>query len=220
MPRPRKNPNEVLTRELRITPPNGQPIKDWYIGDSILKLVAFEEGGDDTKKLHYHALIETTMTSQALPKWIYKVVNCVQTGERGNAVFFTREPHEGTKGYIAKCHKLSIRHGTDQSVIEEYYEQSDKYLKHKAANRKREQRGRTAEFEEVMKLVKKDLDDNCLIRNVDGVISAILKHSHHLGIRFPTRSQMESFVIKLVYPYDEEIVKGYYMRSFPKVFYP
>jgi len=217
MPRPRKDPNAVLTRELRITPPDGEPITDWCLDDTITKLVAFVEGGED-KKLHYHALIETTMTSQALTKWIYRVARCIETGEKGNAVFFTRAPHEGTQGYISKGRDMSIRHGTQQTTIEEWFTQSDEYVRQRETKRKRVQRSREDELKLIIDIVEKGLHDNRDIRNVEDVSKEFLKHCHHSGIRFPTRSQMETVVVKLLYPYDERIVIKYYTRSFPDIF--
>lgn len=219
MPRPRKNPDEVLKRELRITPPNGVPISDWSLDASILKFVAFEEGGNDSgKKLHYHCYIETTMTSQALPKWVYTVAGCIESGEKGNAVFFSRAPHEATMGYIAKGRKLSKAHNFENHIIDEWFTQSDEYRKQREATRKREQRSRTDELKTVIEYVKKELTTRYLERNVESVISLILDTCHQREIVFPTRSQMEKLVVELLYPYDSRSILEYYTRSFPKFF--
>lgn len=218
MPRPRKNPDEILKRELRITPPNQQAIV-WNIPPEILKFVAFEEGGADTgKKLHYHCYIETTMTSQALPKWIYTMCECIETGERGNAVFFSRAVHDHTFGYIAKNKRLSIRHNYEQTFIEEWFKESDTYNKQRATNRKRDQRTRQDEIKQIMDQVKSDLKANGLYRNVRGCVDLILRYCSHEDIRFPIRSQMEYLVVELLYPYDKSLITDYYARSFPNIF--
>lgn len=214
MPRPRKNPDELLIREIRITPPNQKPIEDWHITDVIQKLVCFEEGTDD-KKLHYHGIIHTTMTSQSLAKWIYEVAGCKDTGEKGNAVFFTRATHEGSQGYISKNKKLVVRHGELQTTIEEWFKESDDYNRQRETDRKRKSRTRDDELAKIIELAKSDLNDNHLLRNVECIVDTILKHCHHSNIRFPPRSQMEAMVIKLLYPYNPVMCQLYYSRSFP-----
>lgn len=219
MPRPRKDPTAVLKRELRITPPRNEQIQDWCLDERILKFVAFEEGGGNTgKRLHYHCYIETTMTSQALPKWIYTVCQCIETGEKGNAVFFTREPHEHTFGYISKQKVCAKRHNFEQTFIEEWFTQSDAYNRQRGTQRKREQRTRQDELRNIVTLVEKDLHDRIIEKSVDNVVHAILKYCKHEDVRFPTRTQMETYVVELLYPYDQNLIAEYYMRSFPKIF--
>lgn len=219
MPRPRKNPDEVLKRELRITPPDGMPITDWHLDPSIKQLVSFEEGGGGDKKLHYHCYIETTMTSQALPKWIYTVARCIETGEKGNSVFFTRAPHEHTFGYISKHKKVSIRHGIDQPTLDEWFTRSDEYIKQKESVRKREQRGRLAELQDVFDMVENELAHDIIERDILPTIRSILDKCHSTDIRFPARTQMEQMVIKLLYKYDSQIACHYYARSFPREYF-
>lgn len=216
MPRPRKNPDELLKRELRITPPNEERIEDWLLDDKVIKFVAFEEGGGDTgKKLHYHCYIETTMTSQALPKWIYRVANCIETGERGNAVFFTRAPHEHTFGYISKEHKCVISHGILQRTLDEWFTQSAEYVKQRATVRKREQRTRSDELQNIYDLVALELEQKVIQSEIMPTIYSVLEKCHSSGIRFPARTQMEQMVIKLLYRYNAQIAGLYYARSFP-----
>lgn len=218
MPRPRKNPDEILKRELRITPPNQQLI-DWTFPPELLKFVAFTEGGGDTgKKLHYHCYIETTLTSQALPKWIYTQCQCIESGEKGNAVFFSRAPHDATYSYIAKGKAVAVRHNFSQTVIEEWFTQSDEYIKQRGKLRKREQRSRQDELNDMLKQVENDLQDKCVrVLGVEGVIQVILACCHHSSIHFPTRTQMEQYVNRFMYTKNEDIVVGYYARSFPQL---
>lgn len=218
MPRPRKNPDELLKKEIRITPPSGSEITNWRIDERFSKFVAFKEGGGDTgKNLHYHCYIETTMTSQALPKWIYTVCECIESGERGNAVFFTRTAHDHTMGYISKQKECVVRHNYDQTHIEEWFKQSDAYNKQKESVRKREQRERQAELQVVYDATAKDLHADENLRTVNNVIRCLLTHCHHTDIRFPAKTQMDSFVCKLLYPYDCNTVVDYYARSFPRI---
>lgn len=219
MPRPRKNPDEVLIRELRITPPSGNEIEDWCLDDSVIKFVAFKEGGNETgKKLHYHAYIETTMTSQALTKWIYTIAGCIESGERGNAVFFTRAIHDKTFGYISKQKECVVRKSYEQRHLDEWFKESDGYNRQRGTTRKREQRTRQQELANVIEQVASDLKTGACSRSVNDVVHAILKYCKHEDIRFPTRTQMESYVVELLYPYDQSLIVEYYMRSFPRIF--
>lgn len=218
MPRPRKNPDELLTRELRITPPNGVEIVDWCLNDSIRKFVAFKEGGDETgKKLHYHCYIETTMTSQALPKWIYTVCGCIETGEKGNAVFFSRAAHDHTFGYIAKNRCVAIRYNYDQTVLEEWFTQSDEYKRQREKERKRDHRTRSHELDEIIKEVERQLEHDVGLRTVEGCISQVLEQCVRHDVKFPARSQMEHMVNKMIYKYNDYIVMKYYLRGFGQI---
>lgn len=212
MPRPRKNPDELLKRELRITPPNQVPIEDWLLDDTVVKFVAFEEGGADTgKKLHYHCYIETLMTSQALPKWIYRVANCIETGERGNAVFFTKAPHDRTFGYISKNRNCIISHNFETNIIDKWFKQSDEYVKQRATERKRDQRSRQTELAEVIEHVKQRLEQNYINPYPADIVQLILNVCKENSVRFPSRTQMEMYVIELS---SMEIAVSYYLRSF------
>ena len=181
--------------------------------DTIKRFVAFQEGGE-TKKLHYHCYIETTMTTQALTKWIYTQVDCIQSGEKGNSVFFTRAPHDATMGYIAKGKVCVIRHNYDITTIDEWFKQSDNYTKQRATSRKRVQRSRQDEMKEVYDQIELDLKENPDERNEIMIISKYLKYCKHKDYKFPTRSQMESCVLSLIYPYNPSNVEIYYNKSF------
>ena len=219
MPRPRKHPDEILKRELRITPPSSKEIEEWCLDETIVKFVAFKEGGAETgKKLHYHCYIETTMTSQALTKWIYTICECIETGERGNAVFFTRAIHDKTFGYISKQKECVVRKSYDQRHLDEWFKESDDYNRQRGTQRKREQRTRQQELSNVIELVEKDLKAGGCSKSVNDVVHAILKYCKHEDIRFPTRTQMETYVVELLYKYDQNLIVEYYMRSFPRNF--
>lgn len=88
---------EQRVRELRLTPPDGEPITDWFIDSNVTKLLAAEEGGIGTgKALHYHAVIETTFSDDSIKGWIRRVLRIPMSQAMGNAVYRTGAPHEAT----------------------------------------------------------------------------------------------------------------------------
>lgn len=211
MPKPKSG--EVYQRELRITPPDGLPISDWSVNvDDFVKLIAAEEGGGETgKKLHYHLYAETTRSESWLKKWIYTVARC-QNGEKGNAVFFTRKPHEQTIGYVIKNNNIVCRHGVDQMYIDEWLKKSDEYVKSKAAARKREQRTKQGIYKEMVEAVEKDLQTGLLVASVEEISTALLR-KYSSSNCYPNRNQHEIFVIKLIHPYNDSFVEQFYNRG-------
>lgn len=211
MPRPKSG--DVYERELRITPPDGQPIFNWLVNaDDFVKLIAAEEGGGDTgKKLHYHLYVETTRSESWLKKWVYTVARCIN-GEKGNAVYFSRKPHDRSIGYVVKNNKIVCRHGVDQMFITEWLAKSDEYVKNKSTERKREQRTKQSIYKEMIDAVEKEIQDGHYQPTLDLISSALIRKYSSRGM-YPNRNQHELFVIKLLHPYNESFVEQYYTRG-------
>lgn len=212
MPKPKSG--EVFQRELRITPPDGLPITDWQANtDDFIKLIAAEEGGGDTgKKLHYHLYVEITRSETWLKKWIYNIAHC-HNGESGNSVFFTRKPHENTIGYVVKSGNIVCRHGVDQTYIDEWIKKSNEYVKGKSTERKREQRTKQSIYKCMMDEVESDLKAGHL-RGLADDIGTALTERYYKYSTYPTRSQHEMMVIKLIHPYASDYVRSFYNKSF------
>lgn len=213
MPRSKKD-NSVLELELRITPPDGNRIVDWLITDDIEKLVAYEEGGSaEDKKLHYHCYVVYRRSRTLLTKWIYTIARCIDTGETGNAVFFSRKPHEHTFGYICKQGNLTVRHNVPQTTIDEWIAKSRQYVTDKETQRKKKQRTRETELQEIYDSVQKHLKERNDYSSGE-VVSAVLSECDARETRFPSRSQMESFVLKMMYRINSQLVIAYFNKSF------
>lgn len=214
MPRTKHNPNAVLELELRITPPDESQITEWYLDDDFIKFVAYEEGGVGTeKKLHYHCYIEYKRSRTLLTKWIYKVARCKEH-DTGNSVFFSRKPHDHTYGYISKENNLVIRHGIDQSLITEWFNQSQEYKRTKERDRKRKHRTRKEVIDNILQHAKVGLHENMIGRNVEAVVKYMIGAFNDVGLILPTRSSMDGYVITLLAPHDNYLVKSYYLKSF------
>jgi hypothetical protein len=226
MPRPRRNLDELLVRELRITPPDGKPIDtEGIIADpSIKQFVAFAEGGDNKKRLHYHCLIETTMCQSQLVKWIYTVARALEGGEKGNAVFFSRKPHEFTEQYIAKANHLLIRKGYDQTTLDDWFKRSQNYQAEIRQNIRTRQENRASELKMVTDIVIKEEEAQIKERGrgqpyARVIVKRFIETCYAHGFAFPTRTQLDAIVIRIMYKYEPEAVYTYYGRTFDGLMY-
>lgn len=209
--RPQKT-MEPYDIELRITPPDQQPITDWCITDKTSVVLACEEGeaGSD-KKLHYHVFMTTTMSRPMLEKWVYTVAR--SNDEKGNAVFFSRKTHENTIGYVVKDGNVMCRHGLTDVYITECFEKSKAYKREKETNRKRKQRSRDEITCEIKTNIKKALIDDRETRNLGYIVASLLGHFHDANLQLPMRSQVETIALSLLYPYKPLEVLGYYTSN-------
>lgn len=213
MPRPKLDPEATLIKEVRITPADGLPIDDWKVCEQDFKIcVAAQEGGTPERRLHYHLYIETLRSASWLTKWIYSVAHCYN-GEQGNAVFFTRKPHENTIGYVVKEGNIVCRHGCTDTFIDEWLTKSAQYKRDKEAGRKREQRVKKAFTQEVREKVERVLAETQHLRAPEHVLDMILQEYHEAKLTFPPRSSVENMIVTCLYPYDKSLYKNFYLRS-------
>jgi len=212
MPKPKSG--DIYKREFRITPADGLPIAEWHVNDDDFKvLLACEEGGGDTgKRLHYHCYIETTRSESWLKKWVYKIAHCYN-GESGNTVYFSRQPHDNTIGYVVKSGNVTVRHGCTQTFIDEWIAKSDEYKRSKESKRKREQRSRIAVIKQIEEEVAKGLHGGLVTTTVEGISEALLR-CYAAQCIYPSRMQHELLVIKLIHPYNDHFVRSYYNKTF------
>lgn len=208
MPKPKTG--EIYVRELRITPPDQEPITDWQVNDDDFKvLLACQEGGD-TKKLHYHLYVECHRSESWLKKWIYNVSRCTN-GESGNAVYFSRKPHEHTIGYVVKSGNVVCRHGCTQTYVDEWLAKSHEYKANKERVRKKEQRSRTSVLTAIMESIARDLKGDPRIRSVSYISDTLIKSYRESGV-YAMKTQHEMMVMKLIHPYDDYMVRQFYEK--------
>lgn len=216
---PRKPSGEILKLELRITPPDQQPITDWYEKDlqATILLVAGEGSPNGTPRLHYHIYLETPISKSSVRIWVLKVLQShidPNVKYNGNSLYFTRQPHDHTIPYIVKSRNVLIRTGITQSVLEDYFKSSDEYNKQKSNTRKKQQRTRLDEYEELYATIKEDLENRTISNDVDSVVSRCLAICYTKSYEFPTRVTMDKLVLKLLYPYNEYLVRSFYTKSY------
>lgn len=218
MPRTKTNPDELYVRELRITPPDGKPIEDWKVTEKDFKQVlACQEGGTPECRLHYHVYVESLRSESWIKKWIYSIAHCYN-GEQGNSVFFTRKPHDNTIGYVVKHGNVVVRHGCTQSFIDEWMAKSEEYRRTKEAQRKRTQRVEKAFTQTVRDTVEERLKNSPDLRNPRSILDQILHEYREAGKVFPNRSITENLIATLMYPYDDQLVSAFYLRSFDSLY--
>lgn len=205
---------EVRVRELRLTPADGQPVTDWLVGDpdsQISKLIACEEGGTGTDKaLHYHAVIETTYTDDALYGWIKRVLRLTPF-QNGNKYYRTGEFHENSIGYAVKNGQVKCSFGYTDEQVTKFIEDSKAYRDSVLAQRKHLQRLRSQNRQKQLKTIEEIVETRLkteaeLYRathrtppdwTAEKLVELILTESRNSNIEFPTRSQMSAMINRL-----------------------
>jgi len=138
-------PVEKHERELRITPPEGVPIRNWNVAplNEVSKCVAMEEGGIGTaKQLHYHVVIESIYSDEMIRSWVRKLLNF--TGYAlGNQIYRTGKPHDGTFGYVVKQETCVALWGYTDAEYNKWVDDSKTYRDRIAAERRNDQRLRS-----------------------------------------------------------------------------
>lgn len=206
--------SRVVEYEFRLTPPAQQAVDDWKLKETFQIVVIFTEGEPHgSPKLHYHGYIKATCGLKTIQRWLNEVAESDKHGVSGNAVFFTRRVHEHTFGYISKLRNCVLRHGTDQTTLDEWYASSEQYLKEKVTEKKRKERTRAEELAPIWERVKTDLKS---VQSPDPsyVVNQVLYRCWEANVRFPTRMALESFVIHALYEKRPEITQIYFQKAF------
>lgn len=212
MPRPKTNPDEILRLELRITPPDGVPITDWKIGDDFQLLLACQEGGDEDTRLHYHLYIETLRSRSWITKWVYSIAHC-ENGESGNAVFFSRKPHDNTVGYVIKHGNIAVRHGCSQTFIDEWITRSEQYKKDKDSAKQRAKRLKKSFTQALLGKIVETLKTDRSMRSPERVLDIILEEYHQANLVNPSKTIIENLIMSALYPYEHHLVRAFYLRN-------
>lgn len=223
-------PREPRLRELRLTPPDGQPVDSWYETDAgISKLLACEEGGIGTgKALHYHAIIETTLSDDALQGWIRRVLRIPFSHAMGNAVYRTGAIHEASYQYVVKNRAVVCRLGYTDDQIAEWCRLSDEYRRDVNAQRRSLQRLRSQGREKQLRTIEEvvfNIGEQNVFAFADPttIVRHVLTECDNANIEFPTRTQMEAMVNRICWklgrnnqhrgPQFGERVVDYYARA-------
>lgn len=200
-----------LELEIRITPPNQIPITKWEEEQFTTLVVAMEGEPNGKPKLHYHLYVKTMRSKTWIRDWIYRITATNKNDKlNGNALYFTRKPHNNTHGYIVKSGNIVLRYGISQTTLDEWIQQSDEYVKKKDSTRKRKERERGAELLEIYKEVR----ESTTHLNPSTVIDKTLQLCYQKEVRFPTRAQMEAHVLETLYKHNDYIVRSYYEKAF------
>lgn len=216
-------PVEKHERELRITPPEGTPIRNWDVAprSEVSKCVAMEEGGVGTgKALHYHVVIESTYSDEMIKGWIRKLLN--HTGYTlGNQIYRSGKPHAGTFGYVVKEEVNVALWGYTDDEYTQWCRDSEKYRADLAAQKRQDQRlrsqNRKKQLMTIYDKVKEAIMQYRITPYPDPITSLYLRLCVEANIDFPTRTQMEGMINTLRWSYNDEgkeAVVAYYTRNF------
>lgn len=196
--------------DIRITPTDQQPILPEefksHLKDAI-QVIACEEGEPNGKpQLHYHVYVKAKISASTIDK-ICARLGRANADKKGNAVFMSRPAHENTIGYVVKGRKV-IYATDDQNVLETYFEKSEDYRKAKEATRKGASRSNEKSLDLIMNGI--EVDSHSLPIQV---VQRILEEYSKLDKKFPPKSQIESAVLKKLYPVQRDFVINCYARN-------
>lgn len=213
MPRPKLDPTAINKFELRITPPDAEPITDWKVNDKDFQLLlACREGGTEGVRLHYHVYLETLRSKSWILKWVYSIAHCYN-GESGNSVVFTRTPHDNTIGYVVKHGDVACRHGCTDRFITEWLERSAQYAKDSATLRKQATRRNEKFSQLVRQTISKHLEEHPDMRYEEQVVGLILEQYSANDKLLPSRSVVENLTCTLLYPWKPDLIRVYYAKN-------
>lgn len=207
--------------ECRLTPPDGkQPV---FNTEPFTKFVAFEEGGEGTaKQLHYHILLETTMSDYRLAQYWNESFPAGKG--TGNKLFRNGKPHEKTYSYIAKHKTPVVVKGFAQNDLDAWYVESDEYVaalkREREHYRKIKSKGRKAE----LKSVEDDVVQYIKAQNYDSeydtsricrrIVEKFLQLCKERCYDFPSRTQMDAIVYRIVYDIHPQYIDALYSRNY------
>ena len=150
---PRQSGSAQLAEyDIRITPTDQMPITREHILESDLKtseiVLVAEEGGTPQLRLHYHLYVKAKLSETKL-RSICSNLGRSTDRIKGNAVYSIRGAHPHTIGYVVKNRNI-VYHNQTQTLLEQYFEQSEQYRKSKETERKQVFRQKEKTLQEVM----------------------------------------------------------------------
>lgn len=208
---PRKSGSAQLAEyDIRVTPSDQLPITkeqivDSDLNDSEVVLVA-EEGGTPQLRLHYHIYVKAKLSETKLRAICSKLGRATDE-VKGNAVFSIRKAHPQSIGYIVKGRNI-VYHNQSQTLIDQYYKQSEEYRKSKENERKSAFRKNEKTLADILKEVEVDCNSTA-----QSVVIEVLKIYHKLGMKFPPRSSLETATMTALYPHRPSEVESFYCRN-------
>jgi len=196
--------------DLRITPTDGMPITKQEFMESDLKaaekVIVGQEGGTPQLRLHYHLYVKGNLSEFTIAKICSKLGRATQT-IKGNSVFSVRMAHPHTIGYVVK-NKDIIWHTDSQQVLDSYFKESERYQREKETERKRTQRKVNKNLMDIMSEVEVDIHTSG-----ESIIRSVLELYHKYDLKFPSRSTLETAIMKKIYSVQPQYVQSYYARN-------
>lgn len=197
--------------DIRVTPSDQQPITREQIVETDLNksevVIVAEEGGTPQLRLHYHIYVRACISETKI-RAICSQLGRATSEVKGNAVFSIRKAHDQSIGYIVKGHKI-VFHNQSQTIIDQYFKQSEEYRKKKENEKKSAFRKNEKTLSDIMKEVEVDCNSTA-----ESVVIETLKIYSKLGQKFPSRSALETATMTRLYPYRPTEVESFYCKNF------
>jgi len=210
--RPKKEDAEIRKFSIRMTPCDNEEIQfdKWFTGEDFIKFIAGREHGTQNGKLHYHIYCETRRSDTWLNNVMYKATRWTPHHPRGNAVFSRTLAHEGTLGYSVKEEDVAYSLGFASSELDALLEGSRQYRRDLEADKKR----RVRKSQNTMKQFIEDAIEHFqdLAPEPRSVVKFILEKYETSEMPFPSKSQMENAVMKVMYRFSTNYVLDHYCR--------
>lgn len=208
--RPKNEDAEVRKLDIRLTPCDGEEVEfeKWFTGEDFIKCIAGREIGETNKKLHYHIYCETRRSDTWLTNLMYRAARWTPHHQRGNSVFRKNNAHEGTQGYSVKEEDVAYTLGMTSSEMDAIIERSRQYRRDLEADKKRSDRKKQAtmkKFIEEASEQEPNWDPRSLVR-------FFLTKYEEMDLPFPSKSQMENAVMKVMYRNSPNYVLDHYCR--------
>ena len=200
--------------DVRLTPADGQPIDFASVVDEAFNVfIAFQEGGTETCRLHYHVYCHTYRGETWRTAYWNKITRSTET-VKGNAVYRSKSAHVNSIGYIVKGGNCVYRKGWDQTYLEERMELSKEYRMEKQREKNKAAKEREDLFKTIYTKVKRDMITDVNLRSPSSVITRILADYSNADAKFPPRSSVENAALTLLYPYHPDLVVAHYASNF------
>jgi len=216
--RPKKEDAPLRQLSIRLVPCDGEDVEfeRHILSEDFTKFIAGREISEKDK-LHYHIFAETRRSDTYLKTLFYRMARWTPHHPKGNPVFSCKDAHSNTQGYLVKDEDVAYTIGFTPQELEALVERSEQYRRDLEANKKR----RTRKSQDTMKQFVEEAIEHArlLLQNdpytiVDGrvVVKFLLERYQQSGKSFPSRSQMENAVMRVMYQFSPNNVVDYYCR--------
>lgn len=208
--RPKKEDAEIRKLSIRMTPCDNEEIQfeKWFTEEDFIKFIAGRERGEQNGKLHYHIYCETRRSDTWLNNVMYKATRWTPHHPRGNAVFSRSIAHEGTIGYSVKEEDVAYQLGFTSAELDAMIEYSRQYRRDLESHKKRSDRKKQATMKQFIEEAYTHAHD----WDPRSLVSFFLMKYQDSDLPFPSKSQIENAVMKVMYRCSPNYVIDYYCR--------
>lgn len=207
--RPKKEDAEIRKWSIRLTPCDGEDVdfEKWFTCEDYQKFIAGREIGPTNGALHYHIYCETKRSPTWIDNQLYRAARWTPHYPKGNPVFTRKVAHEGTLGYSVKEEDVAHEIGFTAEELEAIIEKSQQYRRDLEAAKKT----RTRKSQLTMKKFVEEAIAASFTQPRD-VVKFLLSRYNEADMPFPSRSQMENAVMKVMYVASPNYVVDSYCR--------